>query len=77
MKRLIMQLVQFYCYFCSLGSKYLLRHPVLEYLHPMFSLDVRPNFTSVQRRNKIMFLYILIFIFLDNKRYDKKFWTEW
>jgi len=50
-----MQLVRFFCYFYSLRPKYLLRHHFLEYPHPMFSLDVRPNFTSTQKKKQIYF----------------------
>jgi len=53
MKRLIMQLVRFFCYFYYLRLEYLLRHHVLEYPHPMFSLDVRPNFASIQKKKQI------------------------
>lgn len=77
MKRLIMQLVQFFCYFCSLRLKYLLHHHVLEYPHPMFSLDVSPNFISIQKKKQI---YVSVYFNLHVPRLktvrQKKFWTE-
>jgi hypothetical protein len=42
------------------------------------SLNVRDQYSHAHRTmGKIKFVYILIFMFLDSRREDKRFWTEW
>jgi 5-keto 4-deoxyuronate isomerase len=42
------------------------------------SLNVRNKVSHPHRpKSKIMFLYIIIFMFLCSKHKDKRFWTEW
>jgi hypothetical protein len=33
--------------------------------------------THTESKAKITFLHILIFMFLDSRQEDKRFWTEW
>jgi hypothetical protein len=42
------------------------------------SLNVRDQVSHPHRTTaKVIVLYILIFMFLDSRRQDKRFWTEW
>jgi hypothetical protein len=47
-------------------------------LSPCPFLNVRYQASHPYRTTvKIIILYILIFMFLDSRRKDKRFWTEW
>jgi len=37
----------------------------------------RPDFAPIQNNSQIIVLFILIFIFLDRKLEDERFYTEW
>jgi hypothetical protein len=46
------------------------------YVPPLMSETKFHTHTEPQEKLYVV-LYILIFMFLDSKRKDKKFWTEW
>jgi hypothetical protein len=74
MKPLIMQFSPTSYYCICLQSKYSPQHPVPKYLQSMFSLQCqRPSSNPY----KITVLYIFIFMLLDSKQEDRRFWTEW
>jgi hypothetical protein len=65
------------CYLFPLRPKYSPQHPIL--IHPQSTFLTqceRPSFTPIQTTLKIMFLYIIIFIFLESKLEDKRFCYE-
>jgi uncharacterized protein with HEPN domain len=75
MKLLIMQFSPISRHFMRLRYRYSAQHPVPK--HPQ-SRNVRdkvlhPYVTT----DKIIVLYIIIFMFLDSRRKDKTFWSEW
>jgi hypothetical protein len=77
MKLLTMQFSSSSLHFISLRSKYS-QHPVFRHpqsmLLPQFQ---RPSFTPIQNHRHNYSLYNRIFMFLDSRREDKRFWTEW
>ena len=61
-----------------LGTKCLPQHPILEQRQPTFLLYcARPALTPTQNNSRIIFLYILIFIFLGSELEDKRICTYW
>ncbi|PNF25245.1 hypothetical protein B7P43_G13294, partial [Cryptotermes secundus] len=80
MKLLIMQFSPTSCHFISLRSKYSPKKNTLfsNTLRLRSSLNVRDQVSHPYRTTgKIIVLYILIFMFWDSRREDKRFWTEW
>jgi hypothetical protein len=66
------------CHSIHLWSKYSPQHPICK--HPQFlflSYCQRPCFTPIRTTGKLIILYILTFTFFDNRREDRRFWTEW
>ncbi|PNF20022.1 hypothetical protein B7P43_G05942 [Cryptotermes secundus] len=77
MKFLIMQFSPNSCHFISLWSKFL-NTLFSNTLRLCSSLNIRDKVSHTYRTaDKIIVLYILIFNFLDSRREDKRFWTEW
>ena len=69
-----MQSIPLPCYLVPLKSKYPPQHPVLEHAQPTFLPQCeRRNFTTIQN----ILLYNIIFIFLDRKPKDKRFYSAW
>jgi len=60
-------------YLVPLRPKYSPQHPILKHLSLRYSLNVSDQ---VSTTDKIIFLYNLIFKFLDSKLEDKRFCTE-
>jgi hypothetical protein len=58
-----------------LRSKYPSQHPILK--HPPPFISETKFHTHKQPQVKIVLLYNLTFPFLDSRREDKRFWTEW
>jgi len=81
MKLLIMQSSPASCHFLLLRSKYSPQHPVLKKPPSVLccsSRSVRDQVSSPYKTtSEIMVLYILIFKFLERKREEKRFGTEW
>jgi hypothetical protein len=77
-KLLIMQFSQTSCHPIPLGSNIFLSILVSNTLNLYFSLNVRDQVSHPYRTTgKIIVLYILICTFLDSRRANKIFWTEW
>jgi hypothetical protein len=65
-------------YFMPLGVKFLLSAFFSYNLGLRFSLKVRHQVSYPHKtKGKIGVLHILILIFLDSRRDDRKFWTKW
>jgi hypothetical protein len=63
------------CYLVPLMSKYPPQHPTLEDLQPVPPTLWETRFHTHIKSGKIRIWYILIFIFLNSKREDKRFCT--
>jgi hypothetical protein len=73
MKLLIMQFYSPSHHFISLRSKYSPQHPVLKHPQSGFSLNVGDQVSHpYTTTGKMIVLYILILMFLDSRREDKK-----
>jgi hypothetical protein len=78
MKLFIMQFSPTSCHFISLRSKYSPQNLVLK--HPQFYVPLlmsEAKFRTHTEQQAELFLYILIFMFLDRRREDKSLRTEW
>jgi hypothetical protein len=65
-------------YFIPLGSKYLLSNVLSNTLNPCSSPNVRDQVSHPYKTTaKMTVSHNLIFMFLDNRQEDKRFWTEW
>jgi hypothetical protein len=65
------------CHFIRLGPNILRNTPFSSVLSLCFSLDIRHQVShSHKTTDKILFLYILMFNFSDNRRKDQLLWTE-
>jgi hypothetical protein len=72
-----MQCFYFGLLFCLLVSNILLRNLSSNVLSLYPSLKVKDKVTQAHNAtDEILVLYILIFIFLEKRREDKRFWTE-
>jgi hypothetical protein len=77
MKLLTIQFPPISRHFIPLWTKYSHQHPVLT-LSLCPSLNVKDQVPHPYRTtDKIILFYIQIFIYLDSRREDKRFWTEW
>jgi hypothetical protein len=78
MKLLVMKFPPISRHFIPPRSKYSPQHPILKNtLGLCSSLNVRDQVLHPYRTtDKIIVLYIQMFLFLDSKREDKRFWTE-
>jgi hypothetical protein len=65
--------------FSFLGPKHPLQQSLLENTQSMFlSLTVKDQVSHpYETTDKIIVLYILLFVFEDNNQKDKRFWNEW
>jgi hypothetical protein len=63
--------------FSLLGSNVFLSNPVVEHRHCLFLAQCETVFTSIQNSRQIIVLYVLVFIVLDSKQENNRFWTKW
>jgi hypothetical protein len=66
MKLFILRFFPISRHFISLRTKYSLQHSVRDQVSHRY-----------RTTGKIIVLCVLIFMFLDSRREDKRFWTEW
>jgi len=64
--------------YLNFTSKYPAQHSVLKTPQCVFlSQSERPSFARIQHKRQIKFLCILILRFLDMRREEESFWTEY
>jgi hypothetical protein len=77
MRLLVLQYPPFSCYLLPHRLKYFPQHLFSNTLSLHFFLNLRDEFLHLYKTTgKIIFLYILIFIFSDSKDEDRRFYNE-
>jgi hypothetical protein len=65
------------CYLLPPMPKYFPQQSILKHSQPMFLPQCeRQSYGPIQKIDKIIFLYVLIFVFLGSLREDKRFCIE-